>query len=59
MDNFLERYSLQKLTPGEIESVHRRIPMDTIEKAIKNKPIKRHQVQMASQGNFITTLETR
>lgn len=34
MDNLFKRYSLSKLTPVEIESVERPLPMDTIEKAI-------------------------
>ena len=38
MDEFLEKYKLQKLNQGEIENLHRLIPSMEIETVIRNLP---------------------
>ena len=57
MDKFLEKHNLPRLNQEKIENINKPITNTEIETVIKNLPINKSPVQMASQANFIKHLE--
>ena len=57
MDKFLEKYNFPKLNQEETENLNRLITSTEIETVIKNLPVNKAQVQMASQLNSTKNLE--
>ena len=55
MDEFLEKYKLQKLNQGEIENLHRLIPSMEIKTVIKNLPTSKSPGPDDFTGEFYQT----